>query len=145
MTAAPHLVSDPSLQDAEAVARALGVDCTCGLTQQEVLRRLERDGPNELRAAPARPLWRRILAQFHDPLVYLLLVAVVVALVAWAIEGLAGWPVDAIVIALVVLLNAVLGYVQEARAEDAVAALARMTAVTSAVMRDGREQRVPTG
>jgi Ca2+-transporting ATPase len=144
MTAALPPLGDPSLQNAEDVARALGTDSTRGLTQQEVLRRLERDGPNELRAAPPRPLWRRILAQFQDPLVYLLLAAVVIALVAWAIEGRAGWPVDAVVIALVVLLNAVLGYVQEARAESAVAALARMTAVTSAVLRDGREQRVPS-
>ena len=55
-----------------------------------------------------------------------------------------GWPVDAIVIAVVVVLNAVLGYVQEARAESAVAALQEMTAVTSAVLRDGRLVRIPS-
>ena len=47
------------------------------------------------------PTWRRILAQFQDPLVYLLLGAVIIALLAWVIEGRAGWPVDAIVIGLV--------------------------------------------
>ena len=73
-----------------------------------------------------------------------MLAAVAVALVAWVIEGMAGWPVDAIVIALVVVLNAVLGYLQEAKAENAVAALARMTAVTSAVVRDGQVLRVPS-
>src|SRR5690606_37802074 len=60
------------------------------------------------------------------------------------IEGRHGLPVDAVVIALIVVLNAVLGYVQEARAENAVAALAKMTAVTSAVIRDGQLLRVPS-
>ena len=86
----------------------------------------------------------RTLAQFQDPLIYLLLAAVAISLVAWAIEGREGWPVDALVIALIVVLNAVLGYSQEAKAESAVAALARMTAVTSAVVRDGQELRVPS-
>ncbi len=68
------------------------------------------DGRNELRAAPRRPAWRRFLSHFQDPLVYLLLAAVAIALAAWVIEGMVGWPVDAIVIAVIVLLNAVLGY-----------------------------------
>jgi magnesium-transporting ATPase (P-type) len=58
------------------------------------------------------------------------------------IEGRVGWPVDAIVIALVLLLNGALGYAQEARAESAVAALARMTAASSAVLRERQAQRV---
>src|SRR6185369_4742384 len=89
------------------------------------------------------PRWRRVLAQLRDPLVYLLLVAVVISLVAWASEGGHGWPADAMVIAVVVI-NAVLGYTQEARAESAVAALAKMTAVTSTVLRDGILSRVPS-
>jgi magnesium-transporting ATPase (P-type) len=76
--------------------------------------------------------------------VYLLLGAVAVSLVAWLVEGRAGWPVDAVVIALIVIVNAVLGYAQEAKAESAVAALAKMTAVTSAVMRDGQVRRIPS-
>ncbi len=135
---------DPSLRDADEVARALNADLKQGLNSQEASRRLARDGPNELRAAAVQPLWRRLLGQFQDPLVYLLLVAVAITLIAWLIEGRVGWPVDAIVIGVVVLLNATLGFVEEARAEDAVAALARMTAVTSTVLRDGREQRVPS-
>ena len=69
-----------------------------------------------------------------------MLAAVAIALVAWLIEDSVGWPVDAIVIATIVLLNGVLGYVQEAKADDAVVALVRMTAATSAVRRDGRGQ-----
>jgi potassium/sodium efflux P-type ATPase len=135
---------DPSLRDADEVARGLGADLAQGLSSREASRRLAQDGPNALRAAAVRPLWRRLLTQFQDPLVYLLLVAVAIALVAWLIEGRVGWPVDAIVIGVVVLLNATLGFVEEARAENAVAALARMTAVSSTVLRDGREQRVPS-
>ena len=135
---------DPSVKDASEVARALGADLDRGLTSQEASRRLAQNGRNELRTAPRVPAWRRVLSQFQDPLVYLLLGAIAIALVAWAIEGFAGWPVDAIVITAIVLLNAGLGHVQEAKAADAVAALARMTAVTSAVVRDGQSLRVPS-
>ena len=68
---------------------------------------------------------------------------VVVSLVAWALEGGKAAPYDAIVISAIVIANAVLGYVQEARAEQAVAALQRMSAATAGVVRDGREERVP--
>jgi magnesium-transporting ATPase (P-type) len=135
-------LADPSLQDAAEVARILGADLENGLTSQEASRRLAQDGPNELRSTPRRPAWRRVLSQFHDPLVYLLLAGVAVALAAWVIEGMVGWPVDAIVISLVVVLNAALGHLHEAKAENAVAALAKMTAVTSAVSRDGQVMRV---
>ena len=89
------------------------------------------------------PEWRKFLGQFADPLIYLLLAAVVVSLVAWVLEGGEAAPFDAIVIAAIVVANAVLGYVQEARAEQAVAALQRMAAATAGVVRDGREQRIP--
>ena len=56
------------------------------------------------------PAWRRVLAQFQDPLIYLLLAAISVALVAWGVQGWVGWPVDAIVIAIDVILNGALGY-----------------------------------
>ncbi|MBC7481806.1 MAG: HAD-IC family P-type ATPase, partial [Rhizobacter sp.] len=137
-------LDDPSVKDADEVARALGADIENGLTSEEASRRLSADGLNELRSAPRLPAWRRVLAHFQDPVVYLLLAAVAIALVAWGIEGWVGWPVDAIVIAIIVLLNGVLGYVQEAKAADAVAALARMTAATSAVLRDGQVLRLPS-
>ncbi|HMM09854.1 MAG TPA: cation-translocating P-type ATPase [Paracoccus solventivorans] len=136
-------IDDASTRDAQAVARALQVDPDTGLFAAEAARRLRRYGPNQLRAAPAVPVWRRILAQFRDPLVYLLLGAVVVALAAWLIEGQDSWPVDAVVIAAVVLLNAALGFAQERKAANAVAALARMTEVTASVLRDGERRRIP--
>ncbi|MGZ5216460.1 MAG: cation-translocating P-type ATPase, partial [Caldimonas sp.] len=140
-TAAAGL-GDPSLSDVGEVARALGADLEKGLSRREAARRLAERGRNELRAAPRLPTWRRVLAQFQDPLVYLLLAATVIALVAWLIEGRGGWPTNAIVIAAVVVLNGVLGHVQEAKADHAVAALARMAAATSAVVRDGQPLRV---
>ncbi|MDP2370570.1 MAG: cation-translocating P-type ATPase [Rhodoferax sp.] len=130
--------------DAGAVAAALGVDVETGVSAREAARRLVQNGPNELRAAPRAPAWRLVLAQFQDPLIYLLLAAVAVALVAWWVEGRVGWPVDAMVIAAVVLLNGGIGHVQEAKAQNAVAALAKMAAATAAVLRDGKPQRVPS-
>ena len=137
-------LNDPSIKNADEVASDLVANLENGLAAQEASRRLAKNGRNELRAAPQRPAWLRFLAHFHDPLVYLLLAAITIALIAWIIEGTKGWPVDAIVITLVVLFNAVLGFMQEAKAQNAVAALARMTTVTSAVMRDGKLLRVPS-
>ncbi len=136
--------SDPSLLDVAEVARKLGTDPGSGLSTEEAGRRLAEDGPNTLREAARQPAWQRMLAQFRNPLIYLLLAAVAISLVAWVAEGAHGWPVDAIVIAIIVLLNGILGYVQETKAEDAVAALARMTAATSSVIRDGVVLRIPS-
>ena len=135
---------DPSVKESDAVATAFGADLKNGLTSQEASRRLSENGRNELRSAPRASAWRRVLSQFQDPLVYLLLAAIGIALVAWAVAGRLGWPVDAIVIATVVLLNGAIGHAQEAKAQDAVAALARMTEATSAVLRDGKLLRVPS-
>ncbi|OYT91038.1 MAG: hypothetical protein CFE43_15635 [Burkholderiales bacterium PBB3] len=142
MTITPE--GDPSLNDVEDVINVLGADLQQGLTSQEAGKRLAQDGPNELLAAPLVPVWCRLLSHFQDPLIYLLLAAIAVALAAWVVDGRHGWPVDAIVIALIVVLNGILGFVQEARAQNAVAALARMTAVTSAVLRYGQVRRVPS-
>ena len=116
----------PFAEDPEAVAAAHGADLAEGLTGAEAARRLAADGPNELPSTPPEPAWKRLLAQFRDPLVYLLLGAIVVSAVTWALEGAHGAPVDALIILLVITLNAVLGFVQESRAADAVAALSAM-------------------
>jgi P-type Ca2+ transporter type 2C len=135
---------DPSTADPRDIARTLGTDLEAGLCAHEAARRLRDDGPNELRAAARMPGWRRFLSHFRDPLVYLLLVAMAIGLAAWVAEGGSGWPVDALVIATIVLLNGILGYVQQSKAADAVAALGRMTQATCAVVRDGQVRRVPS-
>jgi Ca2+-transporting ATPase len=139
----PSSVAEPWCQDGATVVARLGSDATDGLTSGEAARRLAVHGPNELEAAPPVPGWRKLLDQVRDPLVYLLVAAVVVSLVAWLLEGAEGVPFEVIVIGLIIVANAVLGYVQESRAEEAVAALQRMAAATAGVVRDGRDQRVP--
>lgn len=136
--------SDPSLMDVGTVLGLLGTDPDRGLTVQEAARRLAETGPNEIAAEPPVPSWRKLVEQFRDPLIYLLFAAIVISLVAWAVEGASGWPFDALVIAAIVVLNAVLGYVQQARAEHAVEALQRLSATAATVVRDGVQQRVPT-
>ena len=140
----PSGLPDPTLLEANAVAEAWQTDLHTGLSAAEAARRLARDGANVLRALPTPPAWRQVLAQLHDPLVYLLLAAAAVALAAWVAEGRTGWPADAIVIAVVVVLNAALGWWQQTKADDAVAALAKMTEASAAVLRDGTLQRLPS-
>ncbi len=120
------------------------MQASTGLTDAQAAERLATDGPNQLRAAPTPPAWRQFLAQFQDPLVVLLLAAMGIALAAWWLEGRVGWPIDVLVIAVVVLLNAVLGWAEQNKARQAVAALARMTAATSSVVRGGVVRRVPS-
>ena len=144
---------DPSLADAQAVAASLGVDPNTGLSQAEAERRLAQYGPNELASAPPVPKWKKFLAQFKDPLVYLLLAATGISLIAWFIEkanaapgaeGGEALPFDAIVIVLILIVNAVLGYIQESKAEEAVEALSQMTAPQTNVLRDGKIARINT-
>ncbi len=118
----------------------LGVETDVGLGEEEARQRLASDGPNELRAAPPVPLWRKVLAQFKDPLVYLLIAAVVISVIAWAVEGAQGVPVDAVVILIIIVANAALGFAQEAKAEQAVAELQKMSQSGATVIRDGRQQ-----
>ena len=139
----PAGVHEPWRREPRELGAALGTELRRGLNGAEAAARLERFGPNRLEAAQQVPRWRKLLDQFADPLIYLLLAAVAVSLVAWLLERGEAAPYDAIVIAAIVVANAVLGYVQEARAEQAVAALQRQAAATAGVLRDGREARVP--
>ena len=132
-----------SLLSADQVANDFHVDPNTGLSFKVASDRLEQFGPNQLRATGQEPAWRRFLRQFADPLVYLLLVAIAISTFAWVLEGAEGVPIDAIVILVIVLANAVLGFVQENKAADAVAALATMTASHAIVLRDGRLTDVP--
>ncbi len=134
--------AEPWALSADEVTRLCGTGPD-GLTGQEAAARLARDGPNELEPEAPTPMWLRLLRELADPLVILLLVAVAVSLVVWVAEGASGVPVDAVVIAAIVVANAVLGVVQERRAEGAVAALARMSAASATVVRDREQRQVP--
>lgn len=132
------------LEDVETIVRELGSDTRAGLSSAQAQLRLSRDGANELRTQPVKPAWHYLLAQFRDPLVYLLLVAVAITLVTWLLVEGREWPVDAVVITLIVLANALLGFFQETRSQRAVAALAKLTQTTSSIIRDGVLSRIPS-
>jgi magnesium-transporting ATPase (P-type) len=120
---------------ADEALRRLGVDPSSGLEVADAERRLARDGPNRITARRALPWWRIAIAQFHAPLVYLLVLAGAVTLVL-------GEYVDSAVIFGVVLVNAVVGFIQEQRAVKAIDALARSMSIEATVLRDGQRRRI---
>ncbi len=126
------------------LAEDLATDPEHGLSSVEAARRLERDGPNELVESPPPGLGRRFAAQFDDPLVLLLLGAIVISALAWWFDGADTTPVEVIVIVVIVLANAIVGVWQEGRAIDAVAALRALSASHCVVRRDGIDVHVTT-
>jgi magnesium-transporting ATPase (P-type) len=134
---------EPWAHEAVDVLEVLESDDQRGLSFEEAAARLAAVGPNVLAAAERPPAWRRVLAQLESPLVYLLLLAVAISVVVWVVEGAQGIPSEALVIAAIVLIDAVLGFIQEERAEQAVAALQRAAAPSATVIRDGRQQAIP--
>ncbi|BDG60671.1 cation-translocating P-type ATPase [Caldinitratiruptor microaerophilus] len=124
-----------AMETAEVLA-VLGVRDGEGLDSGEARRRLGVAGPNVLRERPPDPWWHLLLAQFQDFMVLVLLVA---AGVSWAM----GERADAYTIIAIVVLNALLGFAQEYRAEEALAALRQLAAPVARVRRDGRVQPVP--
>src|SRR5688500_14011276 len=126
----------------DAIA-ALGSNAQRGLTDDEARARLGRYGRNELTAEIPAPRWRRLLAQFQNVLVILLLVATAISAGLWAYERDAALPYEALAIFAVVLLNATMGYAQASRAEAAVAALRAMVSAEATVIRDGGRRAVP--
>ena len=134
---------------------ALPAGCTCrGIAPRQrcrvaVSRNMRRRGgynstaeTSWLRKSRSLP-WRKFLAQFQDVLVILLLVATAISAGLWVYERESALPYEAIAIFSVVLLNAAMGYFQEARAESAVAALKQMAAAHSKVVRDGERRSIP--
>jgi Ca2+-transporting ATPase len=106
-----------------------------GLSSEEARRRFEHYGPNELIEKGRRSLWMMFFDQFKDFMILVLIAAAIVA-------GVIGEPADSIAIAVIVMLNAVLGFVQEYRAEKAMAALKKLAAPSAAVIRDGQAESV---
>ncbi|HRH82219.1 MAG TPA: cation-translocating P-type ATPase [Thiobacillaceae bacterium] len=118
-------------QSAEAACAVLGVDPARGLAPDEANPRLARHGENRLVEATSRPAWLKFLDQFRNFLVIVLLFA---AVLAWSVGDLK----DAVVILLVVVFNATLGFYQEHRAEQTLAALKNMLAARARVRRNGQ-------
>ncbi len=118
------------------VARSLGTDLERGLTSEEAARRLQEYGPNELREKPPVPFWKRVVDQLNNFVVILLIVAAI-------ISALLGDVVEAIVIMAIVVLNTVVGVIQESKAEQALESLKKMAAPEAQVIRDGHRISVP--
>ena len=133
-TATPAQTAWHALGAAPACA-ALGVDAASGLLASEAARRLREHGPNQLAERAPRHLARRLLDQFSDFMIVVLIVAGVIA-------GLIGEPQDTIAIVVIVLLNGLIGFVQELRADRAMAALKRLAAVQAQVWRGGERVQV---
>jgi Ca2+-transporting ATPase len=133
----------PYRHSLDDVLAALGTNAEQGLSQAEARARLDRFGRNELTAEQPVPAWRKFLAQFRDVLVVLLLAATAISAGLWLYERDSALPYEAMAIFAVVLLNAVMGYVQQSRAEQAVAALRQISAADAHVLRDSARETVP--
>src|SRR5215216_6010789 len=127
----------------DEVLASFGTNPQRGLSAADAQARLEQYGKNELTAEKPIPGWRRFLAQFQDVLVILLLVATLISAGLWVYERESALPYEAMAIFAVVLLNAILGYVQESRAEEAVTALRQMSAAHANIIRDGARRSIP--
>jgi P-type Ca2+ transporter type 2C len=129
-------------QPVEEVLIALDTIARSGLSGPEAQARLQKFGRNELTAEKPVPWWRKFLAQFQNVLVILLLIATSISAGLWLYERESALPYEAIAILAVVLLNAIMGYIQESRAEEAVAALRQMSAAHANVIRGGTRQSI---
>ncbi len=119
----------------EDLLAQLGSDGQRGLTEAEAEARLRRDGPNVLSSRGTPPALWRFLGQFNDPMLYTLLAV-------GGVKSLTGDPREALVIWSVTLINAVIGFVQESRAETAIASLAQVVRTEVSVVRDGQDRRL---
>ena len=126
----------PHARRADEILSELGSDRHGGLSSARAAELLARHGHNQLEEAPPTPAWKRFLGQFKELVVLILIAAAVIA-------GIANEWIDTIAILAIVLLNGVIGYLQEARAEQALAALKKLSAPAAKVVRDGQLQSLP--
>ncbi len=108
-----------------------------GLTAQEAVQKLDQFGPNELKAKRKKTPFMMFLDQFKDFMILVLFAAAIVA-------GIAGEMTDTLIIIAIIIANAIIGFIQEYRAEKAIEALKQMAAPVVNVLRDGRAQSVPS-
>ena len=114
-----------------------------GLSAAEAAARVHKYGPNELQKKRKTPRWKIFVEQFTEFLVLILIFAAVVALIVWIINpGDEPLPMDSIVIWAILIINAILGYIQTIRAEEAIEALMKLSAAKANVIRDGEIQQV---
>jgi Ca2+-transporting ATPase len=126
----------PHAADADAVLKALRVDSTLGLDEARVSDQRTRFGLNQLAEVPPIPIWRKLLAQFKDLVIWILIVAAIIA-------GAMGEWADTAAILAIVLVNGIIGFLQEEKAGRALAALQSLSSPMAKVIRGGTIQSVP--
>lgn len=136
MTQGPNDVSDAHCHAVAEITARLGTDLKRGLDATEAAARLGRHGPNAIRESVRRPAWRMFVDQFTDLMIVVLIGAAIVS-------GIVGDLKDTIAIIVILVLNGGIGFVQEYRAERAIAALRKMAATSARVARGGTVQTVP--
>ena len=124
------------------VEEELGTSIRQGLSGKEAKERLQKEGPNELANKKKESLLVRFLKQFNDFMIIILIIASIISAVVASIEG-SGDYMDSIIIIAIVIVNAMMGVLQEAKAEKALEALKNMTAPTAKVKREGKVQTIP--
>jgi magnesium-transporting ATPase (P-type) len=136
-SAAPHLSSEGLAwyaEDVDDVLERLGTDVD-GLSANEAAERIDRFGPNRLPEGEKESALKRLLRQFHDVLIYVLIVAAVVT------AFLGEW-IDTGVILAVVVINAAIGFIQEGKAEEALESIRSMLSLKAMVVRDGQRRQI---
>ena len=144
-----HLLATPDKQidlvwhalDSEKVLEKLEVPIETGLTTEEVENRLKIFGPNELQERAGTTFWQRLWAQINSFVIWLLIGAAIISGITAIIES--SFPTETIAIMAIVILNAIMGMIQESRAEASLAALKKMASPEAQVLRDGHRQSVP--
>ena len=121
----------------EEILQQLGVEPEQGLSSDEASRRLQEYGPNQLKAKPKRSLFKRFLDQFKDVMIVILIIAAIISFVVAVYEGEGFF--EPVLILFIVVLNAIMGVVQESKAEQALEALQKLSAPHARVIRDGKE------
>ncbi len=133
---------NPHFESQDALLKALRVSPELGLSSNEAARRLQQHGENKLAEKRKKTNLRRFLEQFKDAMIIILLIAAAVSFVIACFEGDPMEFFEPVLILLIVVLNAIMGMVQESKAEKAMDALKNMSAPHARVLRDGKEQRI---
>ncbi|MDW8267183.1 MAG: HAD-IC family P-type ATPase, partial [Gemmataceae bacterium] len=134
--AGPARVENPHALSSEAVLRALGIDAERGLGERDVLQARATHGYNQLAEVPPVPAWQQFLNQFQELVIWLLLAAALIA------AALGEWA-DTVAILAIVLANALIGFLQQRKAERALTALRKLSAPLAKVIREGRLRTLP--
>lgn len=125
----------------EEIAKNLKTNINIGLSDDEAQKRFERYGPNNLKEKKKESIFVKFIKQFNDFMIITLIIAAIVSVVVSKLNGEADY-IDSIIIVAIVVFNAIMGLVQEQKAEKSLEALKKMTAPNAKVRRNGRVQEI---